>query len=71
MNKFRIYATTGATVYLGEFEALTKDAAIELAQSILDEKYLTLCHHCAEEIDLGEFYINDSDVELLNVREKL
>lgn len=60
MPKFRVYSIATASVYLGEFEADTKEAAISLA---LEENPpdAQLCHQCAGEVELGEFYEEQAD----------
>lgn len=54
MPKFAVYSTTTATVFLGEFEAPDKDAAIGKA---LEENppHVSLCHQCSGEVELGDF----------------
>ncbi len=55
MPKYRIYSIATASVFLGEFEGDTKEQAIDRA---LEENppHNSLCHQCAGEIELGEFY---------------
>lgn len=51
--KFRVYAMYSGTKYLGEFEADDAEAAKEQASETGDE-YMTLCHQCADQIELGD-----------------
>lgn len=55
MAKYRVYSIATASIFLGEFEGETKDAAIEAAVQAV-EPHASLCHQCAGEIDLGDFY---------------
>lgn len=63
MTKYRIWASAYASTGLGEFEAEDKDQAIEMAYDKLSEKSLGLCHHCARDVDIGDFDISDTDIE--------
>ncbi len=55
MSKFAIWAMYTASKSLGEFEAETEDEAISLAEKGGDS-FATLCHQCADELDLGDCY---------------
>ncbi len=50
-KKFRVYAVFIASRNMGEFEADTKDEALEMAENA--DVYTCLCHQCASEIDLN------------------
>lgn len=51
--KFNVYGTVTAGCHLGEYEAETAEAAVEMA---LNEKggYISLCHECAHKIEEPE-----------------
>lgn len=55
MAKYRVYSIATASVFLGEFEA---DSADEAKEKAAEESppCAMLCHQCADEIELGEFY---------------
>ncbi len=55
MPKFALYAMFTASKSLGEFEAETEEKAIAMAEES-GETYLSICHQCAKEIDLGDCY---------------
>lgn len=55
MPKYRVYSIATASVFLGEFEADTKEKAMEIAANE-NPPHHSLCHQCAGEIDLGDFY---------------
>ena len=59
MAKWRICGIASASKDLGVVEAKTKDDAITNAwndETLLDEWYMSLCHQCASEIDIGDIY---------------
>jgi hypothetical protein len=60
MKRYRVYSIATASVCLGEFEAETEDEAKEkaLAENPPDAM---LCHQCAGEIELGDFYEEQAD----------
>lgn len=60
MPKYRIYSIATASVFLGEFEGDTKEQAIATA---LEENppHHSLCHQCAEEFEIGDFYEEHAD----------
>jgi|TARA_R100000084_G_C4653363_1_gene151277 hypothetical protein len=59
--KYRIYSLATASVCLGEFEAETEGAAIDMA---LNENppHASLCHQCSKGLDLGDFYKEEADL---------
>jgi hypothetical protein len=46
--KFNVYATVTGSKYIGEFEADTKEEALEKAA---DECYVSLCCQCSRECE--------------------
>lgn len=57
MKKFKVYGLMTASVLIGEYEAENADAAIELADLDGSANWSPLlCHHCANEVELGEVY---------------
>lgn len=62
MPKYGVYASVGATMYLGEYEAETEDEAIEMAMK--NASTPTLCHQCSGELDIGD--IIDFEADLIN-----
>ena len=50
MPKFNVYATVTGGKYIGEFEAETKEKAIEMAQES-DNASVSLCHQCSPECE--------------------
>ena len=52
--KFRAYAIFSAAKHLGVVEAKDKDEAKEKAWEL--DTYASLCHQCADEIELGDAY---------------
>lgn len=55
MKKYRVYSIATASVFLGEFEAEDEREAKEKAVKE-NPPHNSLCHQCAGEIELGEFY---------------
>lgn len=55
MTKYRVYGTVTGSKYLGEFEADTKEEAMDKAAES-DECYVSLCHQCAREADGAEIH---------------
>ncbi len=55
MPKFALYAMFTASKSLGEFVAETEARAIAMAEES-GELYVSICHQCAREIDLGDCY---------------
>mgnify|MGYP003652142593 CR=1 FL=1 len=61
MPKYRIYEIATAAYFVGEYEAETKDEAEAMADSDPQNEQPCLCHYCAGEVDLGEFYKYQTD----------
>lgn len=59
MAKFEVWAKVVGTKFLGEYEADTKDQAIELAMK--ESGHVSLCWQCSREIDDPE--IEDTTAE--------
>lgn len=51
--KYRVYAAVTGGKYIGEFEADTKEEAIDKAQDS-DAAQVSLCHHCSSECESPE-----------------
>ena len=63
MAQYTIYGIASASKILGVIEAPSKEDAIEIAwndDSLRDEWYMSLCHHCANELDIGDIYELDA-----------
>ena len=64
MPKYIVYGVVSGSKCLGEFEADTKEGAMnEAAES--DECYVSLCHQCSGEVDgaeIHEFVVNEVEV---------
>jgi hypothetical protein len=57
MPKYRVYAIASASWVLGEYEAESKEAAIEMSEQDDDaDYYVGLCHQCAGDVELGDAY---------------
>jgi len=53
--KYHVYGIMSASVLLGEYEADSKEKAIEMAeQNSSADWYPSLCHQCARKVDLGD-----------------
>jgi hypothetical protein len=50
MPKYRVYATVRGTKFIGEFEAASKEEAIEKGLES-DECYTSVCYQCAEQVE--------------------
>jgi hypothetical protein len=50
MPKFNVYATVTGSKYIGEFEAETKEDAIDQAE-LSGGAYVSLCHQCSAECE--------------------
>lgn len=59
--KYRVYATVAGSKYIGEFEALTKEHAKEIAWESVG-CYVSLCPQCSTECE-------DAEVTELNAEE--
>ena len=57
MKKYRVYGLVSATVDLGEYEAESAEEAEKMAEDNDDAGwYPSICHQCANEIDVGDVY---------------
>ncbi|MAK54693.1 MAG: hypothetical protein CML17_02380 [Pusillimonas sp.] len=62
MATFRVYGVATASKFIGEYEASTKEEAIEMAEN--DDGadfYGSLCHQCASEFEVGDIYECQAD----------
>ncbi|MDB4261342.1 hypothetical protein N9878_00605 [bacterium] len=56
MGKYYVYAIATASWLVGEYEADSENAAIELAQNDQEGKHhASLCHQCAS-VDIADVY---------------
>ena len=55
MAKFRVYGIATASKFLGVYEAENADEARAKAQDD-GEYYISLCHQCAHEVEVGDIY---------------
>lgn len=62
MPKYRVYAACTATVYLGEFEAETKEQAEEMAEATDNFSTPNVCHQCSREFDLGDPHSTEAEL---------
>lgn len=60
MKKYHVYGHVVGTKYLGEFEANSKEEALDLALSG-DSAFVSMCHQCANECE--DPMIEDATVE--------
>lgn len=61
MPKFLVHATVVASKYIGEYEAETKEKAIEMAWK---DASVSVCNYCSREIDepeIDELHAEDAD----------
>lgn len=57
MKKYAVWAKVGASVKIGEYEAESEEKAVEMAEEDKNANWIpSLCHHCAEEIEIGDAY---------------
>lgn len=56
MPKYIVYEIATASYVVGEYEAETKEEAMNMAEDDPQNDPPVLCHQCAEEIDLSEWY---------------
>ena len=55
--KYKVYGIMTASVLLGEYEANSKEEAEEMAENDKTaDWYPTLCHQCADDIELSDIY---------------
>lgn len=64
MKKFAVYGLFHGSKYLGEFEAETKEEAIEMALAS-NENHVSLCHHCSGQVELNDFSASEADADEL------
>lgn len=62
MAKYRVGTIATTYVDLGEFEADSKDEAIEKAFEAQGCNVIKLCYHCAHKV--GELYLSDRDEDI-------
>lgn len=55
MAKYAVLGIIGASKFLGHYEAESEEEAIDKAEKN-SSLYVSICHQCAEEIDIGEIY---------------
>jgi hypothetical protein len=66
MPQYKIYGVASVSKVLGVIEAPTKDDAIKIAWNddrLCDEWYMSLCHRCANKLDIGDIYQLDAEEE--------
>lgn len=51
MPKYEVYAIFNASKYLGTVEA---DNADDAAEKLAEEAYVSICHQCSNEIEIGD-----------------
>jgi len=54
--KYLVYGIISASKFIGEFEAESKEKAIEMAENSENCYTPGLCHQCSGEINLGDIY---------------
>ena len=62
MSKYRVYAITMASKYVGDVEADSKEDAENKAWNMEDAYFPSLCHQCASKMDF-ECEIYEMQVE--------
>jgi hypothetical protein len=61
--KYSVWGSYYASKYLGEVEADTKEEALEKAETEDLDYYVTLCHQCSDEVEVGDlesFYVSEA-----------
>lgn len=53
MPKYRVYALYTASKFLGEFEANSKEEAVNKGEEKGDT-WVSLCHQCSDEIEVND-----------------
>jgi hypothetical protein len=53
MKKFTVVGLISASKTIGTYEAETKEEAIEMAMDDNGNHYISLCHQCSREVDIG------------------
>jgi len=62
MPKYRVYAIATASWLLGEYEADDENEAKQMADDDNEaDLYKSLCHQCADEIDLGDVWKTETE----------
>lgn len=57
MAKYRVYSLMTAAVLAGEYEADSKEEAINMAENDSNAvTYAFLCHQCSHEVEIGDVY---------------
>lgn len=65
MTKYIVYAKVSASIKIGEYEAGSKEEALQLAEEDGSANWMpSLCHQCSDEVDLGDAY--DPHAELMD-----
>jgi len=54
MPKYRVYGVVTGSKFLGVYEAASEEEAVEQALEG-DKNYTSLCHQCADEIELDDY----------------
>lgn len=63
--KYQVFGVLSASIFIGEYEADSKEDAIDKANE--DKKanwHPRICHHCSRNISIGD--INDVEAELID-----
>lgn len=64
MPKYRVTGIAYASKYLGEFEAMNEEEAIEIALSC-DNNYLAICDKCNDDFELSDSSCAEAIAELV------
>ena len=57
MKKYAVWAKVGASVKIGDYEADSPEAAIEMAENDQQANWSpTLCWSCANEVEISDAY---------------
>lgn len=68
---YRVYMTTTATRVVEvavDVDGMDDDEINEaVREAAYNEAYVSLCHHCAGQIDLGDFEIGDDDGDVVEL----
>lgn len=63
MSKYRVYGIYTGSKFLGEFDAESKDAAIEMALNS-DANHVCLCHQCSDDLELNDYSASTAHAEV-------
>ncbi len=64
--KYRVYAIATASWLIGTYEADSPEVAVKLADNDNEAEFSkSLCHQCAEDVEIGECY--ETQVEPVTV----